>query len=1573
MRITKKALSIILAIAMLITAVPMSLTGFAADISIGSEDTPVNTAQSDTLIRPAATITATPVTRICADPSNPMKGTTGSGTIVAATPSGIPMTSYAYAAAAYAGETPTYTTITFTPGREVTDVALTCSHEITTGEYTINNGVHTVTVTGGTANVGDTIIFTVSYKYVYTDSETGKTYNSDKTFESVCYSHVESVLEPAGIYSYERTNNGWGATQNRSYISTFILGEATYSESTSAGSVNFNGAGTTTSYGKMFIDASNDDNSRRWNVSYAADGNRPITHVYMDKGANSTLADLNLRAQAYSANNSDESDEITENSIRNIYEYSGNVQTYGNKTSESPNGNTASSALSLQKASGSFKMAGTYLTMGFTGAGPAQASATADTTAEYTVIIDMQTAAQWSDVSVTHSHTIKVTVFNKANLLATIQRTQNSEAANKLITTGNVDGKGYNPQEWYYSSGWQAFEGAYNTAMATYVKPNATQSDIDLAAANLESAYNGLILNEANYTELDYEVSRANALDSSLYTPASWARVETALAKYEDNINILYQPVVDQIALDIRNAINALEYADADYTKVEEQVAVANALIYDVPAEHNGLTVEQYYSNWNVVKSAIEGCGYTYDADEGAFILTTILTKDKQSTVDQYPTTISAAIAKLTPNKADFTAATAAMNGYTSFRTANASYLDGTYLASLDTAYSKLYELYNQSVTIDKQGEVDTATATLNNLLNNPVYAPANYNAADRAIARADELERDIYKDLTAVDEAYTALKALYNLDKRSQTQIDNAVAALNTAIDNLEMFTADYTLVEQAIAAVEQKKAETLASKGIAASVYYSNWSAVETAVNNVVYGLPFDQQATINAYASAINAALGALKVATADYSALTALEAQADIIIENEAMYTPESFENLVNAYFAITSHTLTIDKQSTVNAWADDLSAAIDAMEYVAADYSAVTAAVKAANAKIAESQAFADSHNGVQYYSAETLAAVQDAINAVDYTLKADKQATVNGYATTINNKVALLAYGPADYTAVEAAKARIPADLTCYTSASVANLNSALAYNTAYTTNRQSKVDEIAAAINDAIDKLVVKGLDYTSYDAAEAKLAAKDMYGVGVYTKESENAVVAAQDAIAAWVAAETRDYNDQAEFEALVAVWDAKIDALEFKPIDTSTYEAVKQTVPADTSCYTDASVQNVTDAKTAIDNFLAGDVNITHQIQLNELVEAFIEAITNLEYKPIDTTEYESVKATIPSSTVLYTDASVQNVTNAKAAVESFLAGDVDIRDQEQLNALVATLRTAIGNLAYKPINTAQYESVKATIPADTSVYTDTTVNAVTEAKAAVETFLAGNVDIRNQTQLNNLVTALSEAIGKLDYKPIDTTGYEAVDATVPADLTVYTDASVQEMNDAKAAVEAFLAGDLDIRDQAQLDALVNTYDAKIKALAIKVTAYFQANANSTCVIDGDYIYGLQTRLTKNALTGTYLDFEGVEVVVNAATTGRFIGTGSTVVVTYPDGTVETYTIIIYGDMDANGSVDNSDISGVKSYLSTGSAITAAQKKAMNLDLDRRNTVTITDLSILKSVLSSGSTINQVDPTA
>ena len=145
----------------------------------------------------------------------------------------------------------------------------------------------------------------------------------------------------------------------------------------------------------------------------------------------------------------------------------------------------------------------------------------------------------------------------------------------------------------------------------------------------------------------------------------------------------------------------------------------------------------------------------------------------------------------------------------------------------------------------------------------------------------------------------------------------------------------------------------------------------------------------------------------------------------------------------------------------------------------------------------------------------------------------------NGW-SFVNGQV-LCGAEPADYSAVEVAKAAIPTDLTVYTDESVAALNTAVdgvVRGKAFVS--QANVDAMAQAIKDAIAALQYKGADYTKVDEAIAKANAlnKDNY-------KDFSGVEAAVKAV-------VRDKNitEQSEVDAMAKAIEDAIAALEQKP---------------------------------------------------------------------------------------------------------------------------------------------------------------------------------------------------------------------------------------------------------------------------------------------------------------------------------------------------------------------------------------------------------------------------------------
>ena len=126
---------------------------------------------------------------------------------------------------------------------------------------------------------------------------------------------------------------------------------------------------------------------------------------------------------------------------------------------------------------------------------------------------------------------------------------------------------------------------------------------------------------------------------------------------------------------------------------------------------------------------------------------------------------------------------------------------------------------------------------------------PADYSAVDAAIAKAKALNRDEYKDFSAVEAAVNAVVRGKPLSE--QAKVDAMAKAIEDAIAALQYKDADYSAVDAAIA-----KAKALNRDE------YKDFSAVDAAVNAVVRGKPLTEQTAVDAMAKAIEDAITALE---------------------------------------------------------------------------------------------------------------------------------------------------------------------------------------------------------------------------------------------------------------------------------------------------------------------------------------------------------------------------------------------------------------------------------------------------------------------------------------------------------------------------------------------------------------------------------------------------------------------------------------------------------------------------------------------------------------------------------------
>ena len=149
---------------------------------------------------------------------------------------------------------------------------------------------------------------------------------------------------------------------------------------------------------------------------------------------------------------------------------------------------------------------------------------------------------------------------------------------------------------------------------------------------------------------------------------------------------------------------------------------------------------------------------------------------------------------------------------------------------------------YTGNITITADAATHTQTIAM-------TYLPADYTKVDAAIAKANALNKDNYKDFSAVEAAVNAVDRDKNITE--QSKVDAMAKAIEDAIAALQYKDADYTKVDAAIA-----KANALNKDN------YKDFSAVEAAVNAVVRGKNITEQSEVDKMAKAIEDAIAALE---------------------------------------------------------------------------------------------------------------------------------------------------------------------------------------------------------------------------------------------------------------------------------------------------------------------------------------------------------------------------------------------------------------------------------------------------------------------------------------------------------------------------------------------------------------------------------------------------------------------------------------------------------------------------------------------------------------------------------------
>ena len=157
---------------------------------------------------------------------------------------------------------------------------------------------------------------------------------------------------------------------------------------------------------------------------------------------------------------------------------------------------------------------------------------------------------------------------------------------------------------------------------------------------------------------------------------------------------------------------------------------------------------------------------------------------------------------------------------------------------------------YTGNITITADAATHTQTIAM-------TYLPADYTKVDEAIAKANALNKDNYKDFSAVEAAVNAVVRDKNITE--QSEVDAMAKAIEDAIAALQYKDADYTKVDAAIA-----KANALNKND------YKDFSGVEAAVKAVVRGKNITEQSEVDKMAKDIEDAIAALEKKSASTKA-------------------------------------------------------------------------------------------------------------------------------------------------------------------------------------------------------------------------------------------------------------------------------------------------------------------------------------------------------------------------------------------------------------------------------------------------------------------------------------------------------------------------------------------------------------------------------------------------------------------------------------------------------------------------------------------------------------------------------
>lgn len=945
-------------------------------LTLSSVSTAVSAADDDYSFVPSASFVSSGVTRVAGGVDSCSHGTT----IVAATPSGYPQLSGDVASyIAYAGETPSYTTVTLTLDKAPDETPVASCPNVTLSPVSQTDTTFTWAITGGTAQAGTTLDITANYKY------------DSVSYSSHAFSYVCNI-ETGSAYalSYHTVNNRYTTHKyyaqnaiNARFMGSNVVYKLSDNENRGNYYYNYNtGKLEILESGdyntSLFLGVTNKTDTGNTNLSstnYGDVDHKAVAHAYFDTSVQTSFADTGMKYVVNGATKYDPASSGVNSSYFNSTSNHINYIVTNALTSATDITNNEQAAAKLNMnfvySTGKKEFGTNTLAINSPLNGSLENIADGESFTVNNAFSSKNTSSMFYDISNTLLHPVYLTVhkYDKSALRQAIDYVLNTST--DTIDVSTTVGKGVNPQEWYYSEGFSQFLSALKNANGINQKIDATQSEIDDAAQALYTAYEGLVLKGADYTQTNalLKVAAVYYENHPSYLEEQFQNLVTTVNALDLDIHILAQPAVEKQNTVLEEALEHMKLIPADYTALVEAM------------QQQPEYAENYYSS--------ETYGAWKDLfDEAQMIITfeTISYYD-QDLIPVKAAALLEALNALEYADADLTPINEAL-ALVVYDVENYKNVD-LYNAWLNVKGRAEAYCERDDINVFNNEEINALALELTNAYNALELKDADTTALVNAVALLDKVNEE-----DCVPSSYASFKAAVEqgadiLARESLTILDNA--EINQCTQNildkyfaLEMTPADKTALETALALAPQYSSEYYTEASYTA--YNSKKSEAQLLFyNNTLLQSDNDH---INEVAQQLTNLFNALTLKDADTSALqTALALVPEY--EKEA-YTVESYsayETAVSAGTAILERSdLTILDEAEINQAALNITQAYAALELEGYTFS------------VAEnSTAIIDRTNGYIYGLEEGISSLDGYVKCENCTLRYTE--TDNGFGT----------------------------------------------------------------------------------------------------------------------------------------------------------------------------------------------------------------------------------------------------------------------------------------------------------------------------------------------------------------------------------------------------------------------------------------------------------------------------------------------------------------------------------------------------------------------------------------------